>query len=220
MFGCDGDRLYYLRAMELALAKYHCQLHSYVLMTNHVHLLVTGRVEGAISSVIQDIGRKYVRFINRKGLRTGTLFEGRFRASPVQTERYFLTCMRYIELNPVRASMVARPDDYPWSSYAANRSGAPGAPLTAHATYLSLGNGPKERAHRYIELFGRPISDTDLTDIRESLRECRVLGTPEFQKQLSDRLGQPTAPAPHGGKRPGQGRPRKEIKGSDLELTP
>ena len=112
----ESDYRKYLDSLAEAAHKYHCQVHAYVLMTNHVHLLVTPTTDEGISQMMQSVGRRYVRYFNGVYRRTGTLWEGRYKASLVQTDSYLLTCYRYIELNPVRAEMVPDPGDYPWSS--------------------------------------------------------------------------------------------------------
>jgi putative transposase len=113
----DVDRRYYLKLLAKSAARRHCAIHAYVLMTNHVHLLVTPSERGALGALMQDLGRSYVRVINAIHGRTGTLWEGRFKSSVVDTERYFFTCQRYIELNPVRAQLVRHPMEYEWSSH-------------------------------------------------------------------------------------------------------
>lgn len=116
----ETDYLRYLQDLHEAALHQACSIHAYVLMTNHVHLLVTPRTEGGVSRMMQALGRRYVRYVNDSSGRTGTLWEGRYKASLVDDERYVLACYRYIELNPVRAGMVAAPDEYRWSSHAAN----------------------------------------------------------------------------------------------------
>lgn len=211
LFTCDIERYHYLRCLQHALSTVPCQLHAFVLMTNHVHLLATGNVKGAISEMLHDVGCRFARFVNNRRHRTGTLFEGRFKSSLVQTDRYFLTCMRYIEMNPVRAGMVMRVADYSWSSFVANGSGEPISPLTPHPTYLALGTAASHRGNAYRRLFDHPISEEDLAAIRQSLRESRVLGGLEFERRISQEMGFCVAPATHGGKR---------IKGTGLNLTP
>lgn len=113
----DIDRRFYLRCLAQSAVRRGCEIHAYVLMTNHVHLLVTPSEAGAVGAMLQDVGRRYVRVINTLHNRTGTLWEGRFKSSLVDTETYLLSCHRYIELNPVRAGIVTHPAAYPWSSY-------------------------------------------------------------------------------------------------------
>ena len=201
MFFDDSDRYVFMRCLDFAKKKYGCDLHAFVLMTNHMHLLATGKEQGAISSMIQSIGRRFVRYTNGRRTRTGTLFEGRFKSSLVDTEHYFMTCMRYIELNPVRAGMVSSPGRYPWSSYRMNARGDPMEPLTPHPTYLALGDGEKARGAAYRELFKTPISDEDLKSIRAALSQSRAWGSEEFYEQLEAELDQPVKWTPHGGAR-------------------
>ncbi len=123
IFAHGEDYSFYLEKLEEALKKYSCQLHAYVLMTNHVHLLITPQAENGIGKVMQSLGRSYVQYYNYVYTRTGTLWEGRYKATLLNSEQYLLTCMRYIELNPVRANMVKHPSEYPYSSYAKNAVG-------------------------------------------------------------------------------------------------
>ena len=131
-FFASADYSYYLRVLGEALRLYDCELHAYVLMTNHAHLLVTPRVNHSISRLMQTTGRKYVQYINRNSRRSGTLWEGRYKASLVDSDAWLLTCMRYIEMNPVRAGMNSHPSTYQWSSYLANARGHDNPLLTPH----------------------------------------------------------------------------------------
>ena len=127
IFRADEDYAFYLEKAEEAANKHECDIHAYVLMTNHVHLLVTPHLENSISKMMQMIGRYYVQYFNYRYRRTGTLWEGRYKASLIDSEQYLLTCMRYIELNPVRATNMAdHPSDYRWSSYGSNATGTHG----------------------------------------------------------------------------------------------
>jgi putative transposase len=137
------------------------RVHAYVWMTNHIHLLATPESENGISKVFQSVGRRYVQYFNYTYRRSGTLWEGRYRATVVDSERYLLTLMRYIELNPVRAGMVAHPRDYPWSSYRFNADGASGPNsdwLVPHPQYRLLGRNQEERRSAYRQLFRAAIS--------------------------------------------------------------
>ena len=182
IFQEDVDRYVFLKSLEESAKRYACCIHAYVLMDNHVHFLATPREQGAISRMVQSIGRRFVRFVNDYRRRTGTLFEGRFKSSLVETDRYFLTCMRYIEMNPVRAGMVSRPSEHPWSSFRANASGGPEMPLVAHPVYLALGPTPTARGAAYRRLFEKPILDEDLAAIRKSANRSRVLGSDDFEQ--------------------------------------
>lgn len=171
----DRDFATYRAWLFEAAARHESQVHAFVLMTNHVHLLLTGRVEGAVSRTMQWLGARYVRYFNDRRLRTGTLFEGRFHASLVQSDRYVLGCIRYIELNPVRAGMVDRPVSYPWSSCAAHALGQPMAGWTPHATYLALATRDAERARAYRQLLDEPMAPALTATIRDRLNGNRVL---------------------------------------------
>jgi putative transposase len=123
IFGDDADRLFYLDKLKAACECFECHIHAYILMTNHVHLLMTPETVTGISKTMQSLGRSYVQYFNWRYQRTGTLWEGRYKASVLDTECYLLTCYRYIEMNPVRAGMVDHPQDYRWSSHACNAAG-------------------------------------------------------------------------------------------------
>jgi putative transposase len=171
----DQDRRVYLGYLgEYAVAQ-ACEIHAYVLMTNHVHLLATAREAGAMSRFMQVLNRRYSRYANKAHGRTGTLYEGRFRSCLIETERYFLAVMRYIELNPVRAGMVAHPSEYQWSSYLWNSSGAPAGFLTPHPVYLGLSATREGRRKAYQSLFGSDMDDEDLENIRGSTAKCKPL---------------------------------------------
>ncbi|MEG7522687.1 MAG: transposase, partial [Chromatiales bacterium] len=138
-------------------------------MTNHVHLLVTPKKPNAISSMMQSIGRRYVRYINKEYRRSGTLWEGRYKASLIHSESYLLTCHHYIELNPVRAGMVTHPGEYRWSSYGANAQGLSSTVLSAHDEYLRLGSMNAERQSAYRELFRHHLDPGVIENIRDAL---------------------------------------------------
>ena len=187
-FFADEDYRFYLECLQEALEKYHCELHAYVLMTNHVHLLVTTHKDDGISRLMQSIGRRYVQYINYTYRRTGTLWEGRFKSSLVDADNYLLTCQRYIELNPVRAAMVDSPDQYQWSSYRHNAFGVRNELITAHALYTQLGSTNEFRQQQYRELFRNQMSNDTLHDIRESLSTCTILGNDHFKEQIGKML--------------------------------
>ena len=206
LFRDDADRCVFIQFLEEALRACPCEVHAYVLMTNHVHLLATGHHEGELSEMMQRVGRKFARLMNLRWNRTGTLFEGRFRSSLVDSEAYLLTCMRYIELNPVRAGIVRHPKEFGWSSYRQNACGVPGELLTPHELYLRLGQTSERRGASYRALVDSGVCEQDLINIRTSAAKCRALGSEAFCAELEARLDRPTAPRP-------QGRPRK--KGTD-----
>ena len=168
-FYAGSDYQCYLEVLGEALLRHECRLHAYVLITNHIHLLITPTRESGISRVIQDTGRKFVRYINRSYRRTGTLWEGRYKACVIDIEAWLLTCMRYIEMNPVRAGMVSRPVEYQWSSYGMNAWGKDSPMVRPHAMYLALGSTWDERLIAYRELFRRCLDESQIHAIGKSL---------------------------------------------------
>lgn len=178
-----------------------CDIHSYVLMTNHFHLLVTPARADSISRVMQSLGRRYVRHINRKYRRSGTLWEGRFRSAPVEAEAYLLACMRYIERNPVRAGMVKQVRSYDRSSYRANALGAADSLLTPHPVYAALGNTAEERQTAYRALFRHRQDEEELESIRNSTQGGWALGGEKFREEIAQNLKRRAAPLPRGGDR-------------------
>lgn len=180
------DYLFYLDCLKTASGNSGCDVHAYVLMTNHVHILATPRRDHAIPRMMQSIGRRYVQYVNKRNKRTGTLWEGRYRASLVEAERYLLTCYRYIELNPVRARGLATttPGDYRWSSYQANALGRGDAWLTPHPLYTNLGRMPADRQACYRALFEDALSAEALAEIRQSANQGVVLGGETFREQI------------------------------------
>ena len=140
----------YLRWLGVFVGRHGVAIHAYVLMTNHVHLLLSPSTEQAIPKMMQSLGRCYVRRFNDRHERSGTLWEGRYRSESVLGEAHVLACYRYIELNPVRAGMVEEPDDYPWSSYASNRNGLDDSLITPHACWRGLGFSDALRREAYV----------------------------------------------------------------------
>lgn len=201
VFFADGDYRLYLESLKLAADRYACAIHAYVLMTNHVHLLVTPSTDNGLSRMIQSVGRRYVRYINAIYQRTGTLWEGRFKSALIDSERYLLTCMRYIELNPIRAGMIDEPGAYPWSSYPVNASGKTSDLITPHAVYLSLSSSDRERQRMYRRLFQIDIDTDDLNRIRSATQTGEVIGHQRFRDQIADALARRVEKLPHGGDR-------------------
>jgi putative transposase len=183
-----GDYRFYLECLDEALGKYDVQLHAYVLMTNHVHLLMTPKLETSVARVMQSVGRRYVQRFNHRYERTGTLWEGRYRSSLVQDQHYLLTCYSYIELNPVRAGMVNDPGAYLWSSFGGNALGSPDPLIRPHPEYLSLGETDAERRGAYRRLTGTFIQSELLEAIRDSINGNRVLGSKPFQQEIESRF--------------------------------
>jgi putative transposase len=185
----DTDYLVYLQNLRTLSGEADCRIHAYVLMTNHVHLLLTPAAAEGPSNLMKNLGQRYVQYINRRYNRSGSLWEGRFRSSLVETERYFLTCQRYIELNPVRAGMVRTPEEYKWSSHAANGLGVPDSIVSPHPEYLRLGSSEEDRLRAYRELVADGLSHQTLDHVRAAANGGYAFGSPDFEQTLSAKLG-------------------------------
>ena len=181
--------------------RFLCAIHAYVLMTNHVHLLVSARDSLGISRMFQTIGRRYVRSVNIRRRRTGTLWEGRFKSSTIDSETYFLTCSRYIELNPVRARMVDDVGEYRWSSYRHNAYGDHDPLVTPYLLYDSLGASPQLRRKADRALFRDAIDPTSLDSIRAAAHRGTALGDSDFVQRMTATSKRAVARYPHGGDR-------------------
>jgi putative transposase len=205
-FFSEDDYLSYLHWLGKALEEAQCKLHAYVLMTNHVHLLLTPRKAAAVPKLIISLGRRYVQYVNRTYRRTGTLWDSRYKSSLIQAETYLLACQRYIELNPVRAAMVDDPAHYRWSSYRANGVGQADSRLTAHPIYLGLASTDNARQAAYRALFRPQLDQVAVDDIRLALNQSQPLGNSRFYARIEKAEGVRREAKP-------QGRPRlEEIK--------
>ena len=182
------DYQFYLMTLGTAIQQYACRLHAYVLMTNHVHILLTATQRGAVSALMQAVGRRYVRYINMTYQRTGTLWEGRFKSSIVESERYLLTCYCYVELNPLRAGLVRDPGEYRWSSYRHHALEEWNVLIQDHDVYMALGPTMASRCQAYQALSQERLSATDLQAIRDHVNKGRVLGSSRFQNMLEAML--------------------------------
>ena len=204
IFAAEADYQFFRDALVEAVARHGLAIHAYVWMTNHVHLLATPQFDDSIGKTFQSVGRRYVQYFNHTYQRSGTLWEGRYRATVVDSERYLLTLMRYIELNPVRAGMVAAPQDYPWSSYRRNALGEGGSNtdwLSPHEEYSRLGRDDADRREAYQALFATAIDRGDLTAIRDCTHKGWALGGERFRAEI-EALGMRRAASK------GVGRPR------------
>lgn len=200
-FFADDDYRFYLDCLSDAARRHGAQMHAYVLMTNHVHLLLTPDRESTPPTLLQSVGRRYVRYVNQVYRRSGTLWEGRYKSTLIDSDRYLLTCSRYIELNPVRAAMVAHPGDYPWSSFRGNAAGAEGPNLSPHPLYLALGDSPAARGQAYRALFDRHLDSQAVRAIREATEAGAVLGNNRFKEEIEAVLNRRVVRLPHGGDR-------------------
>lgn len=179
-------------------------MHAYVLMTNHVHLLVTPSAAGAVSAMMQDVGRRYVRVINTLHGRTGSLWEGRFKSSLIDSERYLLTCHRYIELNPVRAGLAKHPEAYPWSSHAHYTGARSDRFVSDYPQFSALGASEAERRAAFRSLFNAQLEDRAVEEIRHAINTDSALGSERFMEEAEAELGRSVRP-------PKRGRPRKVV---------
>lgn len=186
----DGkDYRIYLQHLAELSRRFECAVHAYVLMTNHVHLLVTGATAEGPSLLMKHLGQRYVQYVNRTYGRSGTLWEGRFRSSLVQDAVYLLVCHRYIELNPVRAGMVPEPAAYAWSSHRTNAGLRDSNVLTPHAEYVALGPTLAHRADAYRKLFDEALPVDDLNEVRSAVNGGFALGSPRFKREIESMLG-------------------------------
>ena len=179
---------YYLELWKEASSRYGVSVHAYCLMTNHVHILATPQEKTSISNTMKVVGSRYAQYINKKYKRTGTLWEGRHRSSLVQTEKYFLTCCRYIELNPVTANMVKRPEEYKWSSYGSNAWGDDSW-LLQHEEYKRLGATREQRCQNYRMLFKGHVEPADIDLIRKAAHYCQPVGDDRFKEMIEKKYG-------------------------------
>lgn len=201
-FFADEDFRFYLDSLGESAAKTGCRIHAYVLMTNHVHLLLSSDAPGAVGALMKALGQRYVQYVNRTYLRSGSLWEGRFRSCLTQEEGYLLACMRYIEMNPVRAGMVAHPGEYRWSSYRANAQGEADRLIAPHSVYQVLGSDATRRVEAYRELFRYELDPGLVDEIRKATNGNFALGDTRFTSAIEAAIGRRVVP----GK---SGRPRK-----------
>lgn len=190
IFASEQDMQAYINWLKTYSKKFKVAIHAWVLMTNHVHLLCTSHQDQGISKMMQSVGRMYVAYFNREYKRTGTLWEGRFKSCLIQDEHYLLEVYRYIELNPVRASMVQDPAEYTWSSYQCNALGKVSDLHTPHPLYLSLGLSVAERQKSYQSLFKHHVDGHLLTDIRQAAQKGLALGSDDFKRKVESLTGQ------------------------------
>jgi REP-associated tyrosine transposase len=198
IFLAPEDYARYRDWLAEAAARAGCAIHAYVLMTNHVHLLATPSRADSLPRMMQSLGRRYVRYINAAHRRSGTLWEGRYRAAPIDGEAYFLACCRYIELNPVRAGMVRRPRDYRWSSYRAHALGGADALVADHPLYRALGRTAGERQAAYRALFRGGLDEAFVAALRHATNGGWALGDERFKREIAAALGRRVAPLPLG----------------------
>jgi putative transposase len=208
-FSEETDRLVYLSLLRELCAETGCAVHSYCLMTNHVHLLLTPATDEGPSVLMRKVGQRYVPYFNRRYGRTGTLWEGRFKSCLVESARYVLGCHRYIESNPSRAGVVAHPGAYRWSSYQANVGVTEDALLTPHVEYMALGLNDSSTRTAYRSLFDTPEDPALLKAIREATHGGYPLVGDALKHQLAKRARRTLA----------RGKPGPAPKLADSEMN-
>ena len=187
-FYAEEDYRLYLHHLQELAPRFGCAVHAYVLMTNHVHLLLTPDETDSAGLLMKHLGQRYVQYVNRAYRRSGTLWEGRFRSCLTQTEEYVLTCYRYIELNPVRAGIVRAPQGYRWSSHHANAFGATDAVVVPHDEYLALGSDALTRQAAYQLLFAVDLPEHELAAVRVATNKGWALGAKRFRDDVASLL--------------------------------
>lgn len=198
IFAGTADYELLLSLIDEHARKQHVAIHAYVLMSNHFHLLATPETEDGIPQMMQAVGRRYVRNYNLRHFRTGTLWEGRYKSTLIQAERYLLACMVYLDLNPVRAGMVADPADYPWSSYLHYIGRRSDKLLTPHPLYWELGNTPFARDEAYAELVRAGIGEKVKQALTDSALRGWALGEPDYVAELQRRTARRVTPGQAG----------------------
>ena len=207
-FFAEEDYYAYLHWLGEALKENGCVLHAYALMTNHVHLLITPKKAESVPKLVISLGRCYVQYVNTTYRRTGTLWDSRYKSSLIQAETYLLECMRYIELNPVRAAMVEDPAHYRWTSYRANGLGQSDALISPHALYVALGRTVTARQEACRALSRAHLDQSAIDDIRLALNQNQPLGNERFYARIEKLTGVRREARP-------RGRPRREREAAN-----
>jgi len=189
IFSSDDDYLYYLDNLSNWKDKLSCKVYSYCLMTNHVHLIIDpGEEENNLSKLMKRIAGRQTRLVNKVEKRTGSLWEGRYKSSPISTNEYLLACCRYVELNPVRAGMVNEPGEYRWSSYRAKVGQDIEEWLDFDPYYMGLAHTKKKRADKYAEWIKDSIPEGELLLIRQSLQRGQLTGSARFVDEVEEKI--------------------------------
>jgi putative transposase len=188
-FFSRSDFQVYLSILAESAEAHGCAVHAYALMTNHVHILASPVTASAPGRMMKGLGERYVLYVNRRYGRFGTLWQGRYRSCIVDSDRYFMVCQRYIELNPVRAGLVAHPEDYEWSSYRANAHGAVNAVITPHLLFSGLASDEAERRSSYRAMFHEAISESELAQVRDATNRDAAFGSRNFVDEMGAKFG-------------------------------
>ena len=212
IFRDADDHVAFLNWLREAAKSFKVAIHAYVLMPNHLHLLVSPSDASGLGRMMQWIGRHYVPYFNHKYQRMGTLWQGRYKATVIDSEQYFMMCSRYIELNPVRAGIASDPADYPWSSYRHHVGIKPDAWITDHALYWALGNTPFDREAAYRALVDLGLSEQEIATLSQATLKGWALGSEKFKARLERQANRRVSPAK-------RGRPAKEKAEKPLRAT-
>lgn len=194
----DADRQRLLALWQEHGQTFKVAIHAWVIMDNHFHLLLTPQTDDGLPQMMQAVGRAYVRYFNTRHQRTGTLWEGRYRSSLIESERYLLACMVYIDLNPVRAGMVAQPADFKWSSHRHCIGQVSDKLVTPHALFWGLGNTPFAREAAYAELVQAGLAASDKEQLTRSALSGWALGSPDFVDELQQSTSRRLVPGKAG----------------------
>jgi putative transposase len=208
VFTSDADFRFYRECLMEAAQRCGCSIHAYALMNNRIHLLATPSDSHGVPKTLQSIGRRYVQYFNKTYHRSGTLWDGRYRAALIDAKGYLLGCMRYVERMPLREGIVKSLEDYPWSSFRANALGESDALIEPHAVYLGLGATKHERLAVYRQLCGQPLSEAERTAINEATHKGWALGNEAFRKRIETLTGTRAGPLR-------RGRPKKSSPPTD-----
>ncbi len=201
IFESEDDMIRIKADIKLALSKASCQLHAYVIMTNHLHLLVTPKDKESLAIFMQCLSNRYVRYYNARHQRSGTLWEGRYKSCVIDSDSYLFTLYKYIEMNPVKAGLVKKPGDYLWSSYARNALGATDDLVADHKLYKALGKSVDQRCAGYKTLFGKLDISPQRSQITLATLRGEAYGSDRFHKRISKLIERPTKLRSHGGDR-------------------
>lgn len=197
----EADYWFLWERLAAGADKFECDIHAYVLMPNHFHLLITPHSDNGLGKLMQYVGRYYVQYFNQRYERTGTLWDGRYRATLVEPKGYFKACARYLEENPVRARLVKEPGAYDWSSHGNHATGREDALVRSHAEYLALGRSARARQEAWRALFATPMDPALLERIRSATNKAWVLGDAEFCAEIEASLNRRATPRARGGDR-------------------
>lgn len=218
LFKSDEDMMRIKEDIALSLLKSQCSLHAYVIMSNHIHLLITPENKAQLAIFMQSLANRYVRYFNAIHQRTGTIWEGRFKSCLVDSEQYLFTLHKYIEMNPVKAGMVGNVADYQWSSYRHNALGQTDPLITEHLLYQALGDDLAQRNECYKALFDTINISEQQNKITEATMRGEVYGSARFHEKISQLISRTTKLSAHGGDRKSE--EYKKIKLADTLIPP